>query len=74
VVVVSSPITPLLTADELAELLRLSRAQVYALKHEIGFVRLGRSIRFDQSSVDAFLSRHREGDSQTIARIDVRAL
>jgi hypothetical protein len=46
---------PLLTAAEVAEILRVSRAQAYLLKDLIGYVRVGRAIRFEQDAVFAYV-------------------
>jgi excisionase family DNA binding protein len=64
----------LLTADAVAELLGLSRAQVYLLKHEIGFVQLGRVVRFDPNRVRAYVDEHRRGEPEKIRAINVRRL
>lgn len=46
----------LLTADELAELLRVHRSWVYAHQHELpGLVRLGRYVRFRRTAIEQFL-------------------
>ena len=50
----------LLTVPELASLLRVSRAQVYLLKERIGYVRLGKGIRFETTAVQAFIEGSRE--------------
>jgi excisionase family DNA binding protein len=46
----------LLTVKELAELVRLSPITIYRLveQHEIPFIRVGRSIRFDPDAVFEF--------------------
>ena len=51
---------PLLTVPELASLLRVSRAQVYVLKDRIGYVRVGKGIRFEASAVQAFVEDSRQ--------------
>jgi hypothetical protein len=65
---------PLMTADEAAAALRLSRAMVYQLKDRIGYVQLGRVIRFEPFRVRAFIAAHRQGEPGRIAAIDVRSL
>ncbi len=49
---------PLLTADEVASLLRLSVDSVYAYAREgrLVAVRFGRAIRFQSNDVDAFIA------------------
>ncbi len=64
----------LLTADEVAAILKASRDYVYAVKHKIGFVRFGRSVRFRRDALEAFIRAHQEGTPEAIARISVRAL
>jgi excisionase family DNA binding protein len=51
----------LLTVSDLAARLRLKPAAVRALtrRGEIAFYRVGRSIRFDEADVDAYLERQR---------------
>lgn len=56
---------PLLTAEEVATLLSVSRKSVYKWT-EVGLlpcIRLGRAVRFDQADVEAFLqqAKQREG-------------
>lgn len=58
-VVVTSPITPLLTPREVAEILRVSRAQAYLLKDRIGYVQIGRHIRFEPEAVFAYVQQQR---------------
>lgn len=48
---------PLLTADDVAEILRVSRAEVYALKARIGYVSIGRRVRFHPEAVFAYIER-----------------
>jgi excisionase family DNA binding protein len=64
----------LLTADDVAGALGLSRAQVYAVKHRIGFVRFNRQVRFEAERVRAYVESHRQGTPERIAKIDVRDL
>ena len=64
----------LLTVEEVAEALALSRAQVYLIKHRIGFVKFGRTVRFDPGRVRAFIDSHRQGEPEAIRAIDVRRL
>ena len=47
----------LLTVADVAEMLRLSRSKVYALKEEIGHYKVGSTIRFDLSDVISYLDR-----------------
>lgn len=58
------PARPLFTIDEVAELLRISKTSVYRLveRRELAFCRVGRTLRFTQADVDAYL-RDRRVDS-----------
>ncbi len=53
----------LLTPDETAQLLRVSKSSVYRLveRREIPFYRLRGNLRFDQGDIDAYLERCRVG-------------
>ncbi len=64
----------LLTVPEVADILRASRAQVYLIKHEIGFIQLGRTVRFDPARVQSFIDAHRQGEPERIRGINVRRL
>jgi excisionase family DNA binding protein len=46
----------LLTVDEVADILRVSRRTVYDLKRKIGYCRIGGAIRFREEDVEAFIS------------------
>lgn len=52
---------PLLTPNDVCELLGLSRAFVYkaAKKGSLPCVRFGRAVRFDPADVSAYFARHR---------------
>lgn len=65
---------PLLTVPEVAALLRVSRDYVYGAKHRIGYVHLGRAIRFRREDVERFIRSNRESTPDAIARIDLRKL
>jgi excisionase family DNA binding protein len=56
---VAGPVPTLLTVTDVATRLRLKPAAVRALtrRGEIGFYRVGRSIRFRSEDVEAFLER-----------------
>jgi excisionase family DNA binding protein len=69
-----SPPLALLTVDEVAEILRVSRTYVYEQKHRIGFVRLGRQIRFMRDALDRFIASHSQSVPQRIGKISVRDL
>jgi excisionase family DNA binding protein len=69
-----SPPLALLTVDEVAEILRVSRTYVYEQKHRIGFVRLGRQIRFMRDALDRFIVSHSQSVPQRIGKISVRDL
>ena len=45
----------LLTADEVAEILRVPRSWVYSHLSELPVIRLGRYVRFKRSEVERFL-------------------
>jgi excisionase family DNA binding protein len=55
------PKTELLTRDELAQLLKISRASVYRLveRRQLPFYKIGNSLRFDKRDVVAFLLQNR---------------
>jgi len=57
----SNPKTELLTTDELASLLRISKAGVYRLieKRQIHFYKIMGSLRFDKNDVLSFLQQNR---------------
>jgi len=46
----------LMSVADLATMLQVSREKIYRLKDEIGFVRIGASIRFTRAAVDAYLA------------------
>jgi excisionase family DNA binding protein len=64
----------LLTVEEVAEILRVSRSYVYEQKHRIGYVKLGRQVRFSRSDLDRFIAGHSRSTSERIGRISVRDL
>ena len=47
----------LLTADEVAEILRVPRSWVYSHLSELPVIRLGRYVRFRRSEIDGFLEK-----------------
>ena len=47
----------LLTADEVAEILRVPRSWVYSHLGDLPVIRLGRYVRFKRSDIDEFLTR-----------------
>jgi len=49
----------LLTPDDVARLLRVSKKAVYARGRELGAVRIGRRLRFPRKAVDRFVARRR---------------
>ena len=58
----TSDLTPeLLTRDEVARLLKISRATLYRLveARRLPFYKVGHSLRFDKRDVMAFLRNHR---------------
>jgi excisionase family DNA binding protein len=58
---VAAPIPTLLTVTDVAELFRLKPAAVRALarRGDLGFVRVGRAIRFRPGDLEAYLERQR---------------
>ena len=58
-------LSPLLSINEVGELLGISRPTVYALirRGELVPIRVGKRIRFDQADIRAYLERNREGRS-----------
>ncbi|MBU6414666.1 helix-turn-helix domain-containing protein [Patescibacteria group bacterium] len=57
----SNPIIELLTRDDLAQWLKISRAGVYRLieKRVIPFIKVGGLLRFDKKDVLAYLQKNR---------------
>jgi excisionase family DNA binding protein len=53
---------PLLTVDEVAELLKVSRATVRRLAYrgELSFLRIGRAIRFERAALSMFIEKARQ--------------
>lgn len=49
--------TILLTADELARVLRVPRSWVYSHLNQLPTIRLGRYVRFSRSEIDRFLEQ-----------------
>jgi excisionase family DNA binding protein len=47
----------LLTADEVAQMLRVPRSWVYSHLSELPVIRLGRYVRFRRSEIDGFLEK-----------------
>lgn len=45
----------LITVDELARMLKLSRSKVYDLKEKIGYLKVGGSVRFTEEDVLRYL-------------------
>ena len=60
--------TALLTASDVAEILRVSVAQVYLLKDRIGYVTVGsRAVRFEPDAVFAYVSAQRRCHEPALA-------
>jgi excisionase family DNA binding protein len=59
----STTLVPLLSINEVAAILGVSRASVYTLINagELVPIRVGERARFDPIDVRAYLERHREG-------------
>ena len=49
---------PLLDANQLAALLGVKRDWVYQHRDEIGYVAVGKRIRFDRRALDRYVSEH----------------
>jgi excisionase family DNA binding protein len=71
---VSATVAQLLTVDEVAGILRVSRSYVYEQKHRIGYVKLGRQVRFCRDALDRFIAGHSRSTPERIGRISVRDL
>jgi excisionase family DNA binding protein len=58
-------LSPLLSINEVAQLLGISRPTVYSLirRGELTPIRVGERARFEPTDVRAYLERHREGRS-----------
>jgi excisionase family DNA binding protein len=59
-VTATEPADALLTPDETARLLRVSRKAVYNRARELGAVRIGRALRFSRARVLRYLERRRQ--------------
>ena len=55
----AEPADDLLTPDEAARLLRVTRKVIYNRSRELGAVRIGRALRFDRARVLRYLDRRR---------------
>src|SRR5690349_17985293 len=54
----AGPPLQLLTVEDVAAILQVSRSQVYEMKHRIGFVVIGRRcVRFTREQVTAYVER-----------------
>jgi excisionase family DNA binding protein len=53
----SPPVGSLLTADEVAVILRVPKSWVYAHLSNLPAIRLGRYVRFKRSDIDEFLAK-----------------
>jgi excisionase family DNA binding protein len=62
VTAIADVLAPLLSINEVAELLGISRPTVYALirRGELVPIRVGERIRFDPADIRAYLERNRE--------------
>lgn len=49
----------LLTVDEMAEILRVSRSWIYSHQDQLPTVRLGRYVRFKRSEIESFLDQQK---------------
>lgn len=56
-------IEPILTVEQMAEVLQISRSYAYQLAHQRGFpvVRLGRVLRVPRAALEAWLEKQAEG-------------
>jgi len=59
----------LLTVKEVAAMMRVSAAQVYAMANKIGHIRIGTSIRFRTVDVEAFLDANTREPEQPRQRV-----
>jgi excisionase family DNA binding protein len=59
---VADALSPLLSINEVAELLGISRPTVYALirRGDLAPIRVGERLRFEQADVRSYLERNRE--------------
>lgn len=55
---------PLLTPDEVAALLSVSRRKAYALKDIIGHVAIGGNVRFEPEAVQAYIEQCKRGPKE----------
>lgn len=58
-------ISPLLTIDEVAKFLRISKTSVYRLveRRELPFCRVGRTLRFTRKDLETYLAARRVGST-----------
>ena len=52
----------LLSVEDVARMLKVSRSKVYALKEKIGHYKLGGAVRFREEDIHAYLDRCRVGE------------
>jgi excisionase family DNA binding protein len=67
-------VDPILTPNEVADLLRMRKSWVYnaARTGELPHLRLGRSVRFRRSAIDAYLAGIESGGELSVARASAR--
>lgn len=56
---------PLLRVADVAKQLGISKDQVYTIKGQIHYVKLGGAIRFRQQDVDRYVQEHLFGEEKT---------
>jgi excisionase family DNA binding protein len=70
----STPDDKLLTADDVAELMRMTRAWVYAetRRNAIPHLRLGRYVRYRRGAIEAWMRTVERGPVSAAPRADTR--
>lgn len=58
----------MLTVNELSAKLNVSPCHVYRLKGDIGYVKVGGAIRFEESAVERFIEQNRHGRPRQLAQ------
>ncbi|HVA61635.1 MAG TPA: helix-turn-helix domain-containing protein [Mycobacteriales bacterium] len=57
----SAGVEPLLTVDEVAQVLRMSKDWVYRHRHELRAIKLGRELRFTSADLRLWITRNAGG-------------
>jgi len=66
--------TSLLTVADVAEQLQLSRSQVYTMKAEIGYAKLGGAVRFRQEDIIRFVASSMVGQRRKPHKVQLQCI